>query len=506
MTKPVAELRSITKTYPGVVALHEVDLDVRPGEVHGLAGENGAGKSTLIKVLSGAVEPDSGEIWLDGERVRLRSPRDAIERGISVVHQELAGAPHLSVTENILLGRLPTRFGRVDWSRAHRQAREALDRLSVHFSERALMGSLSLGRQQLVEIARALVRNARILVLDEPSAILGRHDLDVLFTTIRELRAAGVGCVYISHRLEEHFALADRVTVLKDGQRVGTYPIEELDEDRLVTLMTGRELTAPERPERPPGGQPVLQVAGLTRRGVFDDISFEVHAGEIIGLAGLVGSGRTEVARAIAGLDPVDAGAVHVRGHELKLGHPIAARRTGVGLLPENRKEQGLLLNRSVRENVGIASLAKRSRLGFIDGPGDLREVEALAERVGLRYTGPGQVVRNLSGGNQQKTLFARWLAADADVLLLDEPTRGVDVGGKSDIYQLMRALADRGAAIVMISSEVEEVVAMSDVVLVMREGRIVERLTGDEISEDAIMRAALVRSVGEDEPEEAVA
>jgi ribose transport system ATP-binding protein len=505
MTSPVAQLRSITKSYPGVVALDDVDLELMPAEVLGLAGENGAGKSTLIKVLSGAVEPDSGELWLSGEPVRLRTPREAIARGISVVHQELAGAPHLSVTENVLLGRLPHRLGRVDWTAAHRRTREVLDQLGVDISGRAVMGDLSLGRQQLVEIARALVRDARILILDEPSAILGSRDLDVLFDTIRSLRERGVSCIYISHRLEELFTLADRVSVLRDGAHVGTHRTEDLDEERLITLMTGRQIGAVDRRQRPRAGSPVLAVDGLTRSGAFQDVSFAVHAGEVVGMAGLVGAGRTEVARVVAGVDDADAGTVTVRGRQLRLGHPASARRFGIGLLPENRKDQGLLMNRSVRENVGLASLRKRSRGGVISGASDLRQVRDVANRVDLRYTGPAQLAGNLSGGNQQKVLLARWLAAGVAVLLLDEPTRGVDVGGKSEIYALIREVADQGVAILMISSEVEEVVSMSDRVLVMREGRLVARLAAEESTEERIMRSALVRSVDEATPDEAV-
>lgn len=502
MPSPIAQLHSLTKTYPGVVALHDVDLSLYPGEIHGLAGENGAGKSTLIKVLSGAVEPDSGEIRLDGEAVQLRNPKDALDQGISVVYQELAVAPHLSVTENVLLGRLPHRFGRVNWAAARRQAREVLDRVGVQVGEREVMGDLSLGRQQLVEIARALVREARILVLDEPSAILGKDDLEVLFTTIRELRTGGVCVVYISHRLEEHFELADRITVLKDGAHVGTYPVEELDQDRLVDLMTGRELVAPERSSDRGDTAVVLEAEGLGRLGAFRDVSFVIHAGEIVGMAGLVGSGRTEVARALAGVDPPDEGTVRVHGKPVRIRHIGDARAQSMGLLPENRHEQGLLLNRSVRENMGLASLAKRSWLGIVRASFDIAEVIDVAERVDLRYRGHGQMVRDLSGGNQQKVLLGRWLAADSQVLLLDEPTRGVDVGGKSDIYKIMRELADQGVAILMISSEVEEIVAMSDRVLVMREGRLIECLEGADINEDRILRAAIVRSVDEDDRE----
>jgi ABC-type sugar transport system ATPase subunit len=476
VTEPLAELRSVSKGFPGVLALDHVDLALYPGEIHGLAGENGAGKSTLVKVLSGAHAPDAGELRLQGRPVRFRSPREALAAGIGVVHQELAGAPHLTVTENVLLGRLPSGWGRV----------------------RVLMGRLSLGRQQLVEIARALVRESQVLILDEPSAILGQHDLEVLFTALRGLRDRGVACLYISHRLNELFELTDRVTVLKDGAHVATEPIGDLSMDQLVALMTGRELVAPSRPVREASAAPLLEVDGLTRAGAFADVSFRVHPGEIVGMAGLVGSGRTEVARAIAGVDHAEGGTIGVRGRTVRMTSPRAALRYGIGLLPEDRKDQGLLMNRSVRENIGLASLRKRSRFGILRGGRDSRDAAALARQVDLRYRGLDQLVRFLSGGNQQKVMLARCLGAESQILILDEPTRGVDVGGKSEIYALMRQLVDGGVGILMISSEIEEIVMMSDRVLVMRAGRLVLELAGDDIEEDQIMRAALVHSVAD--------
>ncbi|MBA2577252.1 MAG: sugar ABC transporter ATP-binding protein [Euzebyaceae bacterium] len=498
MTEPLAELRSVSKGFPGVLALDHVDLALYPGEIHGLAGENGAGKSTLVKVLSGAHTPDVGELRLHGRPVRFRSPREALAAGIGVVHQELAGAPHLTVTENVLLGRLPSGWGRVRWAEAHRQARAVLDRLEIPIDERVLMGRLSLGRQQLVEIARALVRESQVLILDEPSAILGQHDLEVLFTALRGLRDRGVACLYISHRLNELFELTDRVTVLKDGAHVATEPIGDLSMDQLVALMTGRELVAPSRPVREASAAPLLEVDGLTRAGAFADVSFRVHPGEIVGMAGLVGSGRTEVARAIAGVDHAEGGTIGVRGRTVRMTSPRAALRYGIGLLPEDRKDQGLLMNRSVRENIGLASLRKRSRFGILRGGRDSRDAAALARQVDLRYRGLDQLVRFLSGGNQQKVMLARCLGAESQILILDEPTRGVDVGGKSEIYALMRQLVDGGVGILMISSEIEEIVMMSDRVLVMRAGRLVLELAGDDIEEDQIMRAALVHSVAD--------
>ncbi len=497
---PVCELRAVTKEFPGVRALDRVDLALFPGELHGLAGENGAGKSTVVKILSGAEPPDAGEVIVDGLPRRFRSPREAIAAGISVVYQELALAPHLSVTENVLLGRMPSSLGRVRWRDAHRHAKEALDRLDVDIDVRAKLGDLSLGRQQLVEIARALERDARIVILDEPSAMLGRHDLEVLFRALQALKARGVACLYISHRLHELFELADRVTVLKDGKHVATRPIEELDVPQLVTLMTGRELAIPTRPAREDNRPPFLEVEGLGRDGVFDSVSFAVSRGEIVGIAGLVGSGRTEVARAIAGAEPAHRGVIRLGGREMRAKTPRTALRLGIGFVTEDRKDQGLLLDRSIQENVGLASLRKRSTFGVIRHRRDREEVLELARKVDLRYRRLSQPVKLLSGGNQQKVMLARWLAADCELLILDEPTRGVDVGGKSEIYRLMRLLAVQGVGILMISSEIEEIVAMSDRVLVMREGRLVAEFVGDEIDEDHILRAALVYSVVEAE------
>lgn len=492
MTKQLAELRGITKQYPGVLALKGVDFDVRTGEVHALAGENGAGKSTLMKVLGGEITPDRGEIRLGGSQVHLRSPKDALAFGISVVHQELVTAPMLSVTENILLGRLPRKFGRVQWQVAHRQAREVLDRLGVQISERTEMQRLSLGQQQLVEIARALVRDTALLVLDEPSAILGQAELETLYSVINTLRDQGVGVVYISHRLPEVLSLSDRVTVLKDGQLQTTLPVKELDEERLVTLMTGRELSMPPKSALPADAEVLLQVESLLVRGARGPVDLTVRAGEILGLAGLVGSGRTEVARAIIGADPAP-GRVRVAGRPIRRRSPRSCRRRGLAYLPEDRKDQGLLLHRSIRENIGLASLKSRSRWGLLRASQDKSETHKFATAVGLKARDLNANAATLSGGNQQKVMLARWLATDPTVLILDEPTRGIDVGSKSEIYRLMRQLTDSGRAVVMISSEIEEILSMSDRVVVMRGRSVVAELAGSQITEQAVTRAAIV-------------
>lgn len=503
-TGSLIELRGITKAYPGVLALDGVDFSVRSGEVHALAGENGAGKSTLMKVLGGVISPDRGEIRLDSRVTRFRSPKDALAQGISVVHQELISAPMLDVTENILLGRLPRSGGRVLWPAAHRQAREVLDRLNLDISERTEMSRLSLGQQQLVEIARALVRDTKVLVLDEPSAILGQAELEVLYSVVGTLRQQGVGIVYISHRLAEVLNLSDRVTVLKDGALQGTRSTSGLTEDALVTLMTGRELTTPVRSAPKRDSPVVLRVEELTVRGSASPVSLSVRAGEILGLAGLVGSGRTELARAIIGADRAH-GAVEISGKQLRRRNPRSSRRRGLAYLPEDRKDQGLLLYRSIRENIGLASLRTRSRWGIVRSKHDKADTQYHATAVGLKARDLNADAATLSGGNQQKVMLARWLATAPNVLILDEPTRGIDVGSKSEIYQLMKELTDSGRAIIMISSEIEEILAMSDRVLVMRERAVVAELTGNDITEEAVTRAAIV-SQQPDENDTAVA
>lgn len=490
----VAELRGISKRYPGVVALDDVGIAIRAGEIHGLAGENGAGKSTLTKVLGGAVLPDSGEVLIDDEPVRLSSPHAAIERGISVVHQELVSAPALSVAENVLLGHLSHDvIGRVRWKQTRARAREALDRVGLLVDERTEMGRLSLGQQQLVEIARALLRDTRVLVLDEPSAILGGKDLEMLYDVVRSMRDSGVAVVYISHRLKEVLSLSDRVSVLKDGRAQGTVAAADLDEQRLVTMMTGRQLTAPQRRAAVLEAPPLLEAWPHTDASAATrSMGVTIRAGEIVGLAGLVGSGRTEVARAIFGADPGPY-EVTVAGKPFRRRSPRGARRAGIAYLPEDRKDQGLLLNRSIRENVGLASLKRRSFAGVLRSKQDRVSVADLAGRVHLKAASLEAPPSTLSGGNQQKVMLARWLATSPTVLILDEPTRGIDVGGKSEIYALMRELTDSGRGILMISSEIEEVVAMSDRVLVMNQGRVVAEYAGDQITEESISRSALL-------------
>lgn len=487
-------MRGITKRFPGVLALDGVDFDVAAGEVHALVGENGAGKSTLMKILGGAYGADAGEIIFDGAPVRFNNPSDAIRAGINVVYQELMLAPHLSAAENIVLGQKSVRSGPfISWRAVHRRAKEVVDLLGVDLNVDRPVRQLSVAQQQLVEIARALQRKSRLLVLDEPSAVLGRNNMETLFGAIERLKAQGLAIVYISHRLEEVFRIADRVTVLKDGALVGTRPTRELSQDKLVSMMIGRQLSSvfPQRTHAL--GAPVLRVEHLSRRGAFEDVSFTVHAGEIVGMAGLVGSGRTDVARVIFGADRRDEGEVYLNGEPVHLRSPEDGLNHGIGLLPENRKVHGLMLNRPVRENMTISSLDQFTRVGVLNVRSEERSVTHLIGTLGIRTPGIRQLVRNLSGGNQQKVVLARWLAAKCKLLIIDEPTRGVDVGAKLEIYRLMNDLAANGTAILMISSEVPEVLGMSDRVLVMRHGRLAGTFTHAEATEEVVMQTALV-------------
>ncbi len=490
--EPILEMRGIDKSFPGAHALRSVDLTVARGEVLGLVGENGAGKSTLIKILSGAYSRDLGEIRVGGERIESATPHDMLERGVAVIYQEPALAPHLSTAESIFMGRLPTnRFGVVDWRRLDHDTSIVSDRLGLELQPRVPVGRLSVARRQMVEIAKALSREARLIVLDEPSAVLGDAELQGLFSVIRRLARSGVAFIYISHRLNEVFEITDRVIVMKDGQVVASEATADLTPGRLVQLMVGRDLgdIFPKRTSQP--GAEALTVRGLGRRGVLRDIDLTVREGEILGIAGLAGAGRTEVLRAIQGADPIDAGEIRVFGKRVRIGSPQWAIELGIGLLTEDRKGDGLMLRQTVAFNVTIARLREIAPRGVLDLAQERRTVEDHVERLFVRTPGIDAPIRNLSGGNQQKCIFAKWLNADCRILLIDEPTRGVDVGAKSEIYQLLADLTARGVAIVMVSSELPEILGMSDRVVVMREGRITAELSRAEATEERIMHHA---------------
>jgi ribose transport system ATP-binding protein len=484
-------IEGIRKTFPGVVALDSVDFDLRRGEVHVLLGENGAGKSTLIKMLSGAYRPDAGRILVDGTETRIHGAQDAERLGIATIYQEFNLVPDLSVAENIFLGRQPRRFGLLDRKRMNADAAELLARVGVDVDPRAQVRELGIARLQMVEIAKALSLDARVLIMDEPTAVLTTEEVDKLFRIVRKLRDDGVGIVFITHHLEEIAALGDRVTVLRDGRSVDQVPAST-PEDELVRLMVGRSIEQQYPRERAEAGAPLLKVRGLTRAGTFHDVDFEVRAGEVVGLAGLVGAGRTEVVRAVFGADPYDSGTVEVLGRTLRPHDVNAAMDAGIGLVPEDRKGQGLVLDATVQENLGLVTLGRSTRAGFVDRAGQRRAADRISGQLKVRMAGLHQHVRTLSGGNQQKVVIGKWLLADTKVLILDEPTRGIDVGAKVEIYQLINELTASGHAVLMISSDLPEVLGMSDRVLVMSQGRIAGELAAQEATQDAVMALAV--------------
>jgi len=492
MADLVLEMSGIDKAFPGVHALKDVSLTVARGEVLGLVGENGAGKSTLMKILSGAYTLDQGEIRVGGQIIEAANPYNMIQRGVAVIYQEPALAPHLTTAENIFMGRLPlTTWGMVDWRKLDRDTLAVGEQLGFKLQPRARVRHLSVAQRQMVEIAKALSREARLIVLDEPSAVLGDAELEGLFAVIRRLAGQGVSFVYISHRLNEVFEIADRVTVMKDGQVVGTDAVRNLTPPHLIQMMVGRELSEIYPKRNPTFGREVLAARNLNRAGVLHDVSLSVREGEILGIAGLAGSGRTEVLRAILGADLLDSGQVEIFGQPVRITSPQQAIEHGIGLLPEDRKTEGLMLRQRVGFNVTIAHLAPYAPNGILSLSTERKKVDEYIERLNVRTPGANALIRGLSGGNQQKCVFAKWLNADCRILLADEPTRGVDVGAKAEIYQLLADLAARGVAIVMVSSELPEILGMSDRVLVMREGQARAELSRADATEARIMHYA---------------
>ena len=490
---PLLTMSAITKSFPGVRALDGVDLDVQAGEVHCLLGQNGAGKSTLIKVLAGAHQPDGGTIGWRGEPVTLRSPIAAMRLGIATIYQELDLVEGLSVAENVHLGHEPTAAGFVVRGKAARASTAALLKRLGHpeIDPTRLVGELSAAQQQIVSMARALSHDVRLIVMDEPSAALDPDEVDNLFRIVGDLTADGVAVVYISHRLEEIRRIGDRVTVLKDGRAVaGGLPAKTTPTRDVVALMTGRnvEYVFPDRPLAQPSGPPVLKVQGLARDGEFAPLDLELRPGEIVGLAGLVGSGRSEVLETIYGARKPTAGQVHVDGRPLKPGSVRAAVRAGLGLAPEERKAQALLMLESVTRNVSVSSMSRFSHGGWLDRRAESGAARAAVRELSLRPDDPSVPVRTLSGGNQQKAVLARWLLRGCRVLLLDEPTRGVDVGARAELYAVIRRLADEGLAVLLVSSEVPEVLGLADRVLVLREGRVVHTAPARDLDEHRVL------------------
>jgi ribose transport system ATP-binding protein len=487
-------MRGISKSYDGTRALREVDFSAAVGEVHAIVGENGAGKTTLIKVLAGAVHADEGKILLGGKPVEVRTPLDARRLGIRAVHQEFSLVPHLTVTENILMGQMPT--GRlkwwIDWSEAHRRAEEIFQEIGfVGIDVRTPVSRLSVSHQQMVEIAKAVAERPRILILDEPSAVLSYDELKRLFALIQTLKEESAVILYISHRLDEVFEVADRITVLRDGELVGTVRAQEADEGQLIKMMVGRTLGEIYPLRRTQPGEEILRVEGLSREDSFVDVSFTLARGEILGLFGLVGSGRTQLARCIFGADAPSSGEIRLDGEVLRLKSPHEAVKVGIALLTEDRTRDGLVMSCSMRDNVSLATLEQVSRWGFLNQRRQDAQVRSKVEELAIRPPEIRRLVRQLSGGNQQKVALAKWLLSQAKVLILDEPTRGVDVATKVDIYHIVGDLAERGVGILFISSELLEILGMSDRALVMREGRLVGEFTRAQASEESLLASA---------------
>ena len=488
----ILEMRNIFKSFGGVNALRDVSFQCRPGTVHALVGENGAGKSTLIKILAGALLPDSGEIIFKGQKHQSFSTRKALNSGISVIYQELALVSQMTVAENIFLGREPRKyFGIVDKKRLKIEAKKLLKQLGFEVDMDMEVGEMTVAYQQMVEIAKALSKNADLIIMDEPSAILAGHELDQLFLIIESLKKRGVTIIYISHRLEEVFRIANEVTILKDGQLVGTKPIKDLSRGELVKMMVGRTLEEVFPVSFNQLGNPVLQVEEISTKTILNQVSFNLREGEILGVAGMVGSGRTELARAIFGADPLTSGTIKIKGQDVVFKNPADAIRSKISLVPEDRKYHGLFTELSILNNITLPILSKISRWGFTDKKQENEIVERERQIHSIDMTSGNQEVQYLSGGNQQKVVLSKSLQTIPEVIIMDEPTRGVDVGAKFEIYQLIRQLNKDGIAILMISSELPEILGLSDRILVMREGKIVAELTPNETNEEMIIEFA---------------
>jgi ribose transport system ATP-binding protein len=496
--RPLVSIRSLCKSFPGVRALDRCQFELFAGEVHALMGENGAGKSTLMKVLSGIYQKDDGEIRIDGQLVDIPDPRAARQLGIGIVHQELNLMNHLSAAQNIFIGREPRRaMGMfIDEKELNRRAAALFARMHLELDPHTLVGRLTVAKQQMVEIAKALSFDSRVLIMDEPTAALNDTEIEDLFRIIRQLQAHGVGIVYISHKMDELREISSRVTVMRDGQYVATVPTATTPIETIIAMMVGRELDLTQRgASAPAAGEVALEVKGLNRGGTIKDVSFCVRKGEILGFAGLMGAGRTEVARAVFGADPIDGGEIRVHGRRVSIRSPKDAVRYRIGYLSEDRKQFGLATGMDVASNIAMPSMHGFTSLGLFL---DRRKIDEAArnyvDRLRIKTPSIRQQVRLLSGGNQQKIVVAKWLLRDCDILFFDEPTRGIDIGAKTEIYKLIEALAAQGKAIVMISSELPEILRMSHRVLVMCEGRVTGELTGEEASQEKIMRLATMR------------
>jgi len=487
------KLQNIYKSYPGVQALDNVSFELLEGEVHALIGENGAGKSTLVKILAGAISGDSGEIFIGDKKVEINSPQTAQKLGISIIYQEFNLSPYLNVAENIFLGREPVKNipGFIDWKKLYAEADNILNKIGIRLDIKQQVKSLSVAQKQIVEIAKALSLNAKIIAMDEPSATLTDHELESLFKLIKVLKEEGIGIIYISHRLEEIFKIADRVTVLRDGKLIEVKTIQELNKEEIIRMMVGWEVHEEFPKKTFEKGEKILSVQNLTRKGFVNNVSFNVNEGELLGITGLVGSGRTELARVIFGADSKDEGEIYLKGNKVEIDSPHKAINLGIGLLTEDRKSQGLILGMSVRENITIASLNSISKQGFISKISEKISIKRYISELKIKTPSLEQYVKNLSGGNQQKVILARWLFTQSKLLIFDEPTRGIDVGAKVEIYNLINKLIEEGIGIIIISSELPEILGMCDRILVMYEGKINGEFSYNDATQEKIMYAA---------------
>jgi len=493
MNNTILQMRGISKEFPGVLALDDINFDLSKGEVHVLFGENGAGKSTLIKIISGALEKTSGTIIIDGQSFKIQNPKHAIQLGIGTIYQELNLVPELTVAENLFLGREPsTKGGWVDNQQINEKTTEILLNLGVNVDPNLKISGLSIAMRQMTEISKAISMDCRILILDEPTSALTWQEIEQLFKIIRKLKQDNVAIIYISHRIEEIFEIGDRVTVLRDGKVVGTKNIKNTNQSELIQMMVNRELKEfyPKRTVKI--GKESLRVEGLSRKKELEDINFAAHRGEILGLTGLMGSGRTELAMAIFGVNSIDGGKIYVHGRSYDINSPRKAMQLGLGYLPEDRQLQGLVLKLSLAENISLTDLEQISVKGVINFSAEYKQAKKAIKDLHIKATGVDQKVRYLSGGNQQKVVVGKWLACQTDIFILDEPTRGIDVAAKVEIYHLMNALADQGSTIIMISSELPEVIGMCDRIMVMRKGCIRGIFDSSKVTQEALLKCEL--------------
>jgi rhamnose transport system ATP-binding protein len=497
MSEFVLELEGITKIFPGVKALDNVHFQLKKGEIHALMGENGAGKSTFIKVITGVHKAEEGKMYLDGKEVNFKNPKEAQAVGIAAIYQHVTAYPHLSVTENIFMGheKVQKGTGRILWNDMHAEANELLKQLSADFSATTEMGALSVAQQQMVEIAKALSMKARIIIMDEPTAALTQSESENLYRITEKLRDEGASVIFISHRFEDMYRLASRVTVFRDSQYIGSYNVDEITNEDLIVAMVGREITQLFPKPEIKIGEELLSVKNLGRTGYFKNVSFHVNKGEILGLTGLVGAGRTEVCETIFGIVPKDEGTVYLEGKEVEIGGPLQAMELGIGYLPEDRQRQGLILDWGIGRNITLPILEKVSKHGFINEKKEKEMGKLLAEKVDTKAVTIYDKASSLSGGNQQKVVVAKLLASDLKVLILDEPTKGVDVGAKAAIYEIMGELAQQGYAIIMVSSEMPEILGMCDRIVVMCDGRVTGELNSEEASQERILQHAMAKS-----------